>query len=387
MRKRTTDRDILRAIPLLHGHDSFESLCVGMIQFAEKLFEIDLVSYTQFDATSGNGHNSGKDDASDSIALHRRKANPNFHEWSNLEANRLARRLSPVFEQVIDTHPMVPFGQFSPVTPSKRICDVLSNAEFRETAFYREYFRHFGMKYQMVIPLEITPHFHSGVTLDNAAADFRIRDLQLANLIRPHMFEAFRMVLLQERLQAMQEGEAIHLDQVGMARIEVAFNGKIIDETPEARAIFLKSFPASENSTSNLPMSIHEWFLSQLTPKAELKPNGRPLHFTCASGNGAVTVSILKIDYDKQCASLLIRYLEQFDAVKCLQRNGLTRREAEVLFRITRGETDKEIAQVLGMRPTTARTHVERIRFKLQVSTRTAAAIIAQAWLRGSAQT
>ena len=134
-------------------------------------------------------------------------------------------------------------------------------------------------------------------------------------------------------------------------------------------------------------MPIYEWFVSQLTPKVELKPNGRPLYFTWASGSGAVTVSMLKIDYDKQYASLLIRSPEQFDAAKRLQRNGLTRREAEVLFRLTRGETDKEIAQVLGMRPTTARTHVERIRFKLQVRTRTAAAIIAQAWLRGSDQT
>ena len=196
MRKRTTDRDILRAIPLLHGRDSFESLCVGMIQFAEKLFEIDLVSYTQFNASSGNGNNAEYDEATDSIAQLQRKANSNFHEWSNVEANRLARRLSPDFEQVIGTHPMVPFGQVSSVTPSKRICDVVTNAEFRERAFYREYFRHFGMKYQMVIPLEITPHFHSGVTLDNSATDFTVRDLQLANLMRPHMYEAFRMVLL-----------------------------------------------------------------------------------------------------------------------------------------------------------------------------------------------
>ncbi len=305
MRKKTTDRDILRAIPLLHGHDRFENLCVGTMQFAEKLFEVDLASYTQFCATTGNGHDAGNDEAANCTALHQRNANLNFHEWSNVDANRLAQRLSPVFEQIIGTHPLVPFGHVSPDAPSKRICDVLSNAEFRERAFYREYFRHFGLKYQMVIPLEITPKFHSGVTLDNSAADFTVRDLKLANLVRPHMYEAFRMVLLQERLQAMLAHEAKQLDQVGMGRVDVAFDGKIINETPEVRAIFLKAFPVSENSSSKLPMPIHEWFLSQLTLKVDLKPNGRPLSFACAFGKGEVAVSLLKMQPAEQESPLL----------------------------------------------------------------------------------
>ena len=383
MRKKTTDRDILQAIPLLHGRDSFENLCVGMIEFVRKLFEVDLVSYTQFDASTGNSHDSN-DEAISCIPQRHRNAKLNFHEWSNVDANRLAQRLSPVFEQVIGTHPLVPFGNISPDSPSKRICDVLSNAQFRERAFYRDYFRHFGLKYQMVIPLEITPTFHSGVTLDNSAADFTVRDLELANLIRPHMYEAFRMVLLQERLQAMVDHEATQLDQIGIGRVDVAFDGKIIHETPQARATFLQAFPTSVNSSSKLPAPIHEWFLSQLNLNGDLKPSGRQYSYVCVDGRGEVTVSLLIIHYEMQYASLVVRFLERFDPVNRLHRNGLTRREAEVLFRLTHGETDKEIEQVLGMRPTTARTHVERIRFKLQVSTRTAAAIIAQTWLRGS---
>jgi DNA-binding CsgD family transcriptional regulator len=357
-----------------------------MIQFVVQLFDVELVSYTQFDTTAGNKTDLEKDEAIDCVPLLQRNAELNFHEWSNGDANQLARRLSSIFQQVIDTHPLVPFGNFSPDAPSKRICDVLSNAGFRERAFYREYFRHFGLKYQMVIPLEITPNFHSGVTLDNSAKDFTVRDLELANLIRPHMYEAFRMVLLQEQLKAMLNHEAKQLDQLGMARVDVAFDGTIIHESPEARATLSNAFPNSESYSSKLPLRIHEWFLSQLELKVDLKPTGRPLSISCAHGRGEVAIRLLKIDHERQYASLLVRYLEPFNPVERLHRDGLTRREAEVLYRLTQGETDKEIATALGIRPTTARTHVERIRFKLRVSTRTAAAAIAQTWLRGSSQ-
>ena len=46
--------------------------------------------------------------------------------------------------------------------------------------------------------------------------------------------------------------------------------------------------------------------------------------------------------------------------------------------RLTRGETNNEIAETLGISPGPCATHIERILSKLNVSTRTAAAW--QAW-------
>ncbi len=51
----------------------------------------------------------------------------------------------------------------------------------------------------------------------------------------------------------------------------------------------------------------------------------------------------------------------------------LTDREAEVLARISRGESNKEVARNLGVSPSTIRTHVESIFRKLECSTRAAA--------------
>jgi len=58
----------------------------------------------------------------------------------------------------------------------------------------------------------------------------------------------------------------------------------------------------------------------------------------------------------------------------------VTQREREVLGHLARGRSNKEIAQKLGISPSTAGTHVENLYRKLGVSTRAAAALIASKW-------
>lgn len=56
---------------------------------------------------------------------------------------------------------------------------------------------------------------------------------------------------------------------------------------------------------------------------------------------------------------------------------GLTRREAEVLVRIARGDSGKEAAAALGIAPKTVEKHTENIFRKIAVTSRTAAALFA----------
>ncbi|WP_069816138.1 response regulator transcription factor [Streptomyces sp. TP-A0874] len=56
---------------------------------------------------------------------------------------------------------------------------------------------------------------------------------------------------------------------------------------------------------------------------------------------------------------------------------SLTRREAEVLLRITEGENTRLIAAGMGVAQSTARTHVQRVLTKLGVGTRLEAAALA----------
>ena len=61
-----------------------------------------------------------------------------------------------------------------------------------------------------------------------------------------------------------------------------------------------------------------------------------------------------------------------------LQRLGLTKREAEVLFWVSEGKRNPEIATILGIRAKTITKHLERVFSKLSVETRTSAANVAR---------
>lgn len=69
--------------------------------------------------------------------------------------------------------------------------------------------------------------------------------------------------------------------------------------------------------------------------------------------------------------------LSQAAAPRHLQQVALTPRETEVLSWISKGKTNRDIADILGMSPRTVNKHLEHIFEKLGVETRTAAAAIA----------
>ena len=61
---------------------------------------------------------------------------------------------------------------------------------------------------------------------------------------------------------------------------------------------------------------------------------------------------------------------------------GLTEREAEVLYWVAQGKTSPEVATILGTALKTVKKHLQHVYEKLNVETRTAAALCASEVLR-----
>ena len=74
---------------------------------------------------------------------------------------------------------------------------------------------------------------------------------------------------------------------------------------------------------------------------------------------------------------LLSHEAPQALATRRLQQVALTPRETEVLSWLSKGKTNRDIADILGMSPRTVNKHLEHIFEKLGVETRTAAAAVA----------
>lgn len=81
--------------------------------------------------------------------------------------------------------------------------------------------------------------------------------------------------------------------------------------------------------------------------------------------------------FDADLVKRLLNRVSRLGSVPLSAIAELTNREREILCRLTTGETNKQIAKMLGISPGTVKVHVERVISKLGVADRTQAAVLA----------
>ncbi len=164
------------------------------------------------------------------------------------------------------------------------------------------------------------------------------------------------------------------LDRVGAIVVEIAGQVKFMTQRAEEllSQYFLPHIPYS------LPESLQHWFKDQI---ARLKLNGDvpsrclPLHIQQAGRQ--LSVRLIPDPIKEQYLLLLEEEELQSLSISALELLGLTKREAEVLFWITKDKSNAAIAKVLGCSEGTVRKHLEHLYGKLSVQTRTAAVMVA----------
>lgn len=128
----------------------------------------------------------------------------------------------------------------------------------------------------------------------------------------------------------------------------------------------------------SLPELLQNWFKQQIS---RLKFNGNvpfsclPLHVQQAGKQ--LSVRLIPEPIGEQYLLLLEEKELQRFSISGLELLGLTKREAEVLFWISKDKSNAQIAKVLGCTEGTVRKHLEHLHCKLGVQTRTAAVMVA----------
>ena len=116
------------------------------------------------------------------------------------------------------------------------------------------------------------------------------------------------------------------------------------------------------SSQDNLPPEIAAWLAAPNTPLLQ------------ATGQARLKVTLVRNDQQRM---LLCDELPAKPAPQLLQKLGLTPRQAEVLFWISRGKTNGEIGIIVGASVHTINRHVEAIFQRLNVESRSAAMVAA----------
>ena len=164
------------------------------------------------------------------------------------------------------------------------------------------------------------------------------------------------------------------LDVSGRYLLAVSRQGKIMWATPQAQKLLSdKLAAAGTDDELALPQPMLEWLEQAQKGKA-----------------GSKTTAMASFPDDEQ---LRLQYMGKLGPNEFLLRLakdtsthlpaefsselGLTTREGEVLSWLSKGKTNRDIAQILGLSPRTVDKHLEQIYAKLGVENRTAAAAIA----------
>ena len=187
------------------------------------------------------------------------------------------------------------------------------------------------------------------------------------------------------RQDARQAGQARNaLDAFGYASITVRLpEGKLIWQTALARDLLQRYCDTRAPET---PPVVLEW-LRRHAPDARQQGIEPPALSIVRPSMGATpTTSSLSMRLHRQTGQdddgdewmIVMREVSDTAVIEAMSLSlKLTAREAEVLYWVVKGKTNKDIGEILGSSPATAKKHLERVYVKLGVETRTAAAGVA----------
>jgi DNA-binding NarL/FixJ family response regulator len=163
------------------------------------------------------------------------------------------------------------------------------------------------------------------------------------------------------------------LDVSGRYLLAVNGVGKIMWATPQAQKLLSDTLSPDSDDDVVLPDPIPQW----LDQARKGKAGSKAATMTALPGNEQ-----LRLQYMGRLGTneFLLRLAKDPGAdapAEFSSELGLTTREGEVLSWLSKGKTNRDIAQILGLSPRTVDKHLEQIYSKLGVENRTAAAAIA----------
>ncbi|MEN8262373.1 MAG: LuxR C-terminal-related transcriptional regulator [Nitrospirota bacterium] len=154
-------------------------------------------------------------------------------------------------------------------------------------------------------------------------------------------------------------------------------SGEILYLNQEALSI-LSTFSANDDQSDNNPATpINKAIIEAI--KENLGPLNKPSSSIIQCSNTDSTYSLRALPLDKlhkkgkSCVMVLIEGVtihRKFDMDVVQKQFGLTKREAEVTFCLTKGLTNKEIANILSLSPETVHDYVKQVMKKFKTTTR-----------------
>ncbi|HNW02708.1 MAG TPA: response regulator transcription factor [Burkholderiaceae bacterium] len=194
------------------------------------------------------------------------------------------------------------------------------------------------------------------------------------------------------RQEARQAGQARNaLDAFGYASITVrASDGRLMWQTALARDL-LRDYFGQPHLQGVAPQAVVDWLRRNITQaEAQARAQIEPPRLSIEKGAKRLSFRLHQQTGDSDGTGgeggdwlIIMREVSDTAVIEAMSLSfKLTTREAEVLYWVVKGKTNRDIGEILGSSPATAKKHLERVYVKLGVETRTAAAGMAMSRIR-----
>lgn len=251
---------------------------------------------------------------------------------------------------------------------ARRLSDFLTFEELHELELYKYGYSTIGVEYQLSAALPAPGPTVLGVALNRGDRDFGDDEVSLLDALRPHLVQAYRHAQLITEHRRALEGVAGALGSEGRA---FAVVGQPL--AGPALSLLTRHFG---DSSEGLPRPVQSWLDNELVG---FESGGLPhLRQPLVSVQDGRQLTVRFVPGGRGPDLLwMVEMAPETDATP-LQHLGLSAREAEVLWLLSRGQQTKQIAQTLGISTGTVKKHLEHVYRKLGVSSATGA--VAQAF-------
>lgn len=182
-----------------------------------------------------------------------------------------------------------------------------------------------------------------------------------------HLDELLARIKVHLTNSQMTKSARCALDEIGHLSFTCDVNGKMVWSTTNTRQLLQTSCHDESWLLTQLPEQIKTWltFQPEKNNVMSLRGLNKPLQAKFIGRPTDSEYLFRLLDNDELVARSILK--NRFD---------LTVREAEVLFWLSRGKTNREIGQILSMSPRTVNKHLEPVYRKLSVENRTTAVAV-----------
>jgi DNA-binding CsgD family transcriptional regulator len=108
------------------------------------------------------------------------------------------------FDRHFGDHPLVREHGRNPRAVTRRISDVVREADFRATPLFDDYYRPIGIAHVMAMPVHVEGNLLVSFVFNRSRSDFSDRELAQLEAIRPHLGDLYRLSRAMETARPVQ---------------------------------------------------------------------------------------------------------------------------------------------------------------------------------------